>query len=124
VSRVICVDFDGTIVMHEFPRIGPPVPYALEVMQKLIDHGDKLILFTMRADVYLGEAVVYLKQNKITLYGVNENPTQKEWTASPKAYGQIYIDDAALGCPLVHGKHERPYVDWYKVNDMLFGTEL
>jgi len=28
----ICVDFDGTIVEHEFPAIGLPVPGAVEKM--------------------------------------------------------------------------------------------
>ncbi len=30
----ICVDFDGTIVDHRFPEIGPPVPGALDWMKK------------------------------------------------------------------------------------------
>ena len=50
------------------------------------------------------------------------NPTQHTWTKSPKAYGHLYIDDAALGIPLVRGLNgEKPYVDWDKVEEMLFG---
>jgi hypothetical protein len=52
---------------------------------------------------------------------VGENPTQKEWTSSPKCYAHIYIDDAALGCPLVKGENgERDYVDWTAVEKLLF----
>jgi len=114
----ICIDFDGTIVDHRFPDIGPPVPKALEWMYKFQDAGAKLILFTMRSDGSssgdaLARAVHYLEENGISLYGVNHNPSQVHWTSSPKAYGQIYIDDAAFGCPLIHPEgFQRPCVDW------------
>jgi hydroxymethylpyrimidine pyrophosphatase-like HAD family hydrolase len=114
----ICVDFDGTIVDHRFPEIGPPVPEALEWMKKWQAAGGRLILFTMRADGgkqgdVLSQAVNYLTQNGINLYGVNMNPTQVHWTKSPKAYGNVYIDDAAFGCPLIQPEgFERPCVDW------------
>ncbi len=114
----ICVDFDGTIVDHRFPEIGPPVPEALEWMGKIQAAGGRLILFTMRSDGgkhgdVLSQAVNYLSANGIKLYGVNENPTQVYWTKSPKAYGNIYIDDAAFGCPLIQPEgFQRPCVDW------------
>ena len=114
----ICIDFDGTVVDHRFPEIGPPVPFALEWMRKFQEAGTKLILFTMRSDSgksgdSLTSAVCYLEENGIKLFGVNRNPTQVHWTSSPRAYGQLYIDDAAFGCPLIHpdGFH-RPCVDW------------
>ena len=46
--------------------------------------------------------------------GSNINPTQKSWTDSPKVYANLYIDDAALGCPLTidNDFSDRPYVDW------------
>ncbi len=118
-SKYICVDFDGTIVTHDFPEIGKDVPYAIETLKALQDNGQKIILFTMRADEYLDEAVDYLKKRGIELYGINTNPTQKSWTNSPKAYGHIYIDDAAVGCPLQWGNHPRPFVDWVKVIELL-----
>jgi hydroxymethylpyrimidine pyrophosphatase-like HAD family hydrolase len=114
----ICIDFDGTIVDHRFPDIGPPVPNALEWLKKFQEAGAKLILFTMRSDGSrsgdaLARAVHYLEENGISLYGVNHNPSQVHWTSSPKAYGQIYIDDAAFGCPLIHPEgFQRPCVDW------------
>lgn len=119
----ICVDFDGTCTTHEFPQIGQDIG-AVPVLKSLVDRGHKLILYTMRSDrpqdgMYLTDAVQWFKDNDIELYGIQYNPTQGEWTTSNKAYGQIYIDDAALGCPLIHGKHSRPYVDWQKVEEML-----
>ena len=115
----ICVDFDGTCVTHEYPNVGEDIG-AQDVLRLLSASGVKLILFTMRSGEELNHAVQWFKANNIELYGINENPTQKNWTKSPKAYGQIYIDDAALGCPLkfpLNGK--RPYVDWFKVKRLL-----
>ena len=117
----ICVDFDGTIVDHQYPEIGKPVPAAIKWLKRIHQSGGKLILYTMRSDGgtmgdVLSDAVNYLKSEGIELFGVNENPTQKSWTSSPKVYGEIYIDDAAFGCPLIHPKgFARPCVDWKKV---------
>ena len=48
-SMFIAVDFDGTIVMHEYPGLGAPVPGALETILRWIDEGKKIILSTMRS---------------------------------------------------------------------------
>lgn len=114
----ICIDFDGTCVTHEYPYIGSSVG-AEPVLKDLVKAGHKLILFTMRSGTTLDDAVNWFKENEIELYGINENPTQKEWTESPKAYGQLYIDDAALGIPLVSNEPYRPHVDWDKVRALL-----
>jgi predicted mannosyl-3-phosphoglycerate phosphatase (HAD superfamily) len=109
----ICIDFDGTIVDHRYPDIGAPAPEALEWMGEFTKAGAKLILFTMRSGVELLEAANYLASNGVALYGVNRNPDQDNWTTSPKAYGHLYIDDAAFGCPKIrpHG-FARDCVDW------------
>ena len=117
----ICVDFDGTVVDHRYPEIGEPVPGAVKWLRKFLRHGARLILFTMRSDQpggaqLLTDAVRYLGDNGIVLYGVNHNPDQEGWTSSPKAYGEIYIDDSAFGCPLIFPKgFARPCVDWQQV---------
>lgn len=108
----IAIDFDGTIVKHEFPEVGGPIPEAVDWIKKFKKAGVKIILFTMRSGYHLGEAVKYMEDNKIEPDGVNVNPTQGEWTSSPKAYAQLYIDDLSFGCPLVEDDGERPYVDW------------
>ena len=109
----ICIDFDGTIVDHRFPDIGEPVPGAIEWMKEWQQEGARLILFTMRSGKGLDEAVRWLVWHEITLHGINHNPDQDSWSTSPKAYGHLYIDDAAFGCPLstVQG-FARPSVNW------------
>ncbi|MBC7088739.1 MAG: hypothetical protein H5T96_09795 [Tissierellales bacterium] len=128
------MDFDGTCVTHEFPRIGKDIG-AVPVLKEIAKSHD-LILFTMRSDnridgtdlAYhpLSEAVSWFKENDIPLYGININPTQEKWTKSPKAYGQLYIDDAALGCPLKEDLElsHRPFVDWEKVEQILKEAQI
>lgn len=118
----IAIDFDGTIVTHEFPRIGDVNPYAFSWMRKFQAAGARLILWTMRSDGQdcgdaLSRAVEHCRANGVEFFGVNSNPEQAEWTSSPKAYAKIYIDDAAFGCPLRENPKAggRPMVDWQKV---------
>lgn len=116
----IAIDFDGTCVTHDYPRIGKEIG-ATKVLKRLVEAGHKLILNTMRSDKELQDAVNWFKKNGIELYGVNENPTQKRWTNSPKVYAHMYIDDAALGCPLINAPElsNRPFVDWDSINRQL-----
>lgn len=130
----ICIDFDGTCVTHEFPRIGEDIG-AVPVLKELVAAGHKLILFTMRSDRktkkkvegeivvveenFLTDAVNWFAENGIALYGVQKNPKQRFWTSSPKAYGHLYIDDANLGCPLIVPDEGRPYVNWEEIRSLL-----
>lgn len=136
---VIAVDFDGTCVTHAFPKIGEDIG-AVPVLKRLVKAGHKIILYTMRShgkegdslhktksgqlikNDTLQEAIDWFKDKDIPLYGVNENPDQKDWTTSPKIYAQYYIDDAALGIPLIRflgTDAPRPYVDWEIVEKLL-----
>ena len=128
----VCVDFDGTIVDHCYPDMGVPVPGAIDWMRRWHDNGARLILFTMRSDAnqagpVLSDAVDYLRECGVELFGVNHNPDQSGWSGSPKAYGHIYIDDSAFGCPTIQpAGFLRPCVDWSKVgpavNKVLLGA--
>jgi hypothetical protein len=72
------------------------------------------------ADQHLTAALRWFAENNIKLWGTQANPTQKHWSKSPKAYAHIYIDDAALGCPLTYEADvERPFVDWAEVRSLL-----
>ena len=109
---IIGLDFDGTVVTHDFPEIGKDIG-AISWLLKIKRAGGQFILNTMRSGESLVAAVKFLEDQGVELYGVNQNPSQASWTASPKVYAHVYIDDAAFGCPLifpVNGK--RPYVDW------------
>ena len=109
----IAIDFDGTCVTHEYPEIGRDLG-ATTTLKTLVDNGHKLILLTMRSGKTLEDAKHWFEEKGIILYGVNENPSQKRWTESPKVYANLYIDDANLGTPLIKNSiaSDRPYVDW------------
>lgn len=112
----IAVDFDGTCVDHCYPEVGKDVPNAVVVLKRILQQNVKLILFTMRSDKELADAVQWFQDRDIELWGINENPEQKEWTQSPKAYANIYIDDAALGAPLtILPGYRRYFVNWIEV---------
>jgi hypothetical protein len=135
-KKIIAIDFDGTVVTHEFPNIGKDIN-AQHTLKRIVANGHRIILFTMRSDVefpvsdddaihssggtYLTNAVNWFKENGIELWGINENPEQKSWTHSPKPYAHLYIDDAALGIPLLDRPDisDRPFVDWVRVARML-----
>lgn len=118
---VVSLDFDGTVVTHDYPRVGKDVG-AVPVLEQIRDNGHKIILFTIRGyDNYLQDAVDWFKVNNIPLYGINANPTQSSWTTSPKCLADLQIDDAALGAPLKYDYNlsKRPFIDWNIVEQML-----
>lgn len=111
---IIGLDFDDTVMTNNYPYLGEPIPGALKWIRKWQDEGAKIVLCTMRSGKSLERAAQYLESNGVELYGLNETPTQKKWTESPKPYAHIYIDDRSFGTPLVpfdgHG-----VVDWENV---------
>lgn len=139
---IINIDADGTCFTHDFPKIGKSIG-AEKVLKKLTDNGHQLILFTMRSDrkeakpvidptiqnvtgKFLTEAVEWFKNHDIPLYGIQTNPTQLNWTTSPKSYAELMIDDSALGCPLKLDLEvsERPFVDWQEVEKLLIEQKI
>lgn len=117
-SMTFCIDFDGTCVSHAYPGMGHDIG-AVPVLRKIVDHGHKIVLFTMRDKNELRDAVNWFHRKNIPLYGVNVNPDQQGWTTSPKAWGKIYIDDCGFGIPLVDDGVSRPYVDWKAIDEEL-----
>lgn len=117
----IAIDFDGTCVEHKFPAVGRNVPGAVETLKELVMAGHQLILYTMRSDTYLADAVNWFKQNEIPLYGIQYDPEQITWTSSNKCNASLVIDDRNLGIPLRQPATvgDRPYVDWTEVTRML-----
>lgn len=118
---IIAVDFDGTCVFNDFPKIGESVPECLDVLHELIKNKNKLILYTVRDGKHLTAAVEWFANHNIKLYGINHNPQQDSWSKSRKLYFDFLIDDRALGCPLKIQKtlSKKPFVDWKRVRELL-----
>lgn len=96
----IAVDFDGTIVTHEYPRIGKEIPFAIETLLKIQrDYHACLILWTVREGKELDEAVEYCKNRGLEFYAINNNyPEEKNTDKQPrKLKADVFIDDRNLG---------------------------
>lgn len=122
----IAVDFDGTVVTHEFPRVGVNIG-AAPVLRYLASHGHKIILNTMRSSTdramrckfnHLNEAVDWFNRNGVPLFGVNYNK-DATFSNSPKVHADLFIDDRGLGIPLKRDHNNVEYVDWEGVVSIL-----
>lgn len=100
---VIAVDFDGTIVEHEYPAIGRERPGAVRVLRRLQDEIPdlRLILWTVREGDLLDQALRWCEQRDLHFYAVNSNYTDETAATGVgggrKVTADIYIDDRSLG---------------------------
>ncbi len=95
----IAVDFDGTIVEHDYPKIGKEKLFAFQTLKELEKLGVRLILWTFRTGKELEDAVDYCRLNGIEFYAVNKNYPEEVFdeTVSRKIDADIYIDDKNIG---------------------------
>jgi len=95
----IAVDFDGTIVEHEYPGIGKEKLFAFQTLKELEKLGARLILWTFRSGQELDDAVEYCRNNGIEFYAVNKNYPEEVYddTISRKIDADIFIDDKNVG---------------------------
>lgn len=98
---IIAVDFDGTIVEHEYPKIGKEKIFATETLRQLINDGHRLILWTVREGKLLDEAVEWCRQRGVDFYAVNkdfpEENISKNEQFSRKIKADVWIDDLNVG---------------------------
>ena len=98
---IIAVDFDGTIVEHEYPKIGKEKIFATETLRQLIKDGHRLILWTVREGELLDEAVEWCRQRGVEFYAVNkdfpEENISKNEQFSRKIKADVWIDDLNVG---------------------------
>ena len=98
---IIAVDFDGTIVEHEYPNIGKEKIFATETLRQLINDGHRLILWTVREGKLLDEAVEWCRQRGVEFYAVNkdfpEENISKNEQFSRKIKADVWIDDLNIG---------------------------
>jgi len=140
-SLVIAVDYDQTCRAGNFPHVYEDIG-AARVLKKLVAVGHKIILYTLRCDrldkvpndlgiepingLYLTEAINWFADNGIPLYGVNAHPLQKQLTDSPKCWADIFIDDRAIGTPLLKNVRisNEHYVNWYEMEELLTERDI
>ena len=128
----IYLDFDGTVVEHDYPEIGKLNPNALEVIKKLQDAGHTIILNTMRVefnDGTLEEAIDFINLNRevtgINISRYTENKIHPRNWNSDEIETEIYIDDIAANIPLIKASMVNGYmVDWIKIESQLMAKGL
>lgn len=99
-TKIIAVDFDGTIVEDQFPNIGKPMMFAFDTLKRLQKDGHRLILWTYRYGSKLEEAVEFCKKNGVEFYAVNANYPEEEFDAneqSRKIHADLFVDDRNVG---------------------------
>lgn len=109
--NTIAVDFDGTLNMkHNFPELGEPRMWLIEMLISYRASGGKLILWTCREDVkpgeyanfsegtYLTDAVEWCRSYGLEFDAVNMNIAEIKYPGirtSRKIMADLYIDDKA-----------------------------
>ena len=96
----IAVDFDGTIVEHEYPHIGAEIPFAIDTLKRLQQEKHKLILWSVREGKLLDEAIEFCHQRGLDFYAVNKDfpeETNENKLFSRKLKADMFIDDRNLG---------------------------
>ncbi len=97
---IIAVDFDGTIVTHEYPRIGKERPFAIQTLRRIQEEGEhQIILWTVREGELLKEAVDFCHDRGLDFYAINSNYPEEapEHNAPRKLVADLWIDDRNLG---------------------------
>lgn len=97
---LIAVDFDGTIVQHEYPKIGKEIPFAIDTLKRLqSEFHHQLVLWTMRDGQELEEAVEFCRTRGLEFYAINASYPEEvfEPGMSRKVNADLFIDDRSLG---------------------------
>ena len=94
---VYAVDFDGTLCGNSWPLIGDPNLPLIQFLQEEQEKGNKVILWTMREEGYLEEALDWLMDEQgFVPDEVNDNLRELKdaFRGNPrKIYADVYIDD-------------------------------
>ena len=101
-KKTIAVDFDGTIVTMDFPKIGTLKPYAKETIEVLKNEGHKIIIWTCRYGNKEDEVRTFLKENRIPYDTINDHTPgdisnlKHLVPETRKVFADIYIDDRSI----------------------------
>ena len=98
--KTVVVDFDGTIAEDQFPSIGKPMPGVKKALQRLVDAGYEIVVFTCRTTCDKGHTRAEAeeqKQNITEWLDENDIPyTKIEDGFDGKPRALFYIDNKNL----------------------------
>ena len=99
-TKIIAIDFDGTLCEACFPNIGAPYIDIIDAAKKEQSNGAKLILWTVRNNEYLQDAINWCQNFGLYFDAVNDNieEIKNKGFTSPKILATEYWDDRAIVC--------------------------
>ena len=95
-SKIIAVDFDGTLCENKWPEIGEANEDMIYYLRKRQAEGDKLILWTCRVGDMLRKAINWCYNYGLIFNAVNENLPEiidSFGSDTRKIFANEYIDD-------------------------------
>ncbi len=127
----VYLDFDGTVVEHNYPALGEENPQAFRIIRALQDQGHSVILNTYRSDINDGsleEALEFLNNPQKGIIPILQHTSKKihpgpfDMVESLR-FERLFIDDIAEGIPLIPNiKLVSGFmVDWPEVEKALKG---
>lgn len=119
-TKVYAIDFDGTIIDEGlFPNFGQPKPNCVNVIKRIIENRDKVIIWTCRGGEKQEKGIVdLLNSHGIYDFVINKHSQimldRFSGADSPKVFADIYIDDRNL-----YSKE----INWFEIETILFGVK-
>lgn len=95
-SKIIAVDFDGTLCENKWPEIGEANKEMITYLKGRQVNGDRLILWTCRVGDMLKNAVDWSAEQGLIFDAINENlpdVVASFGTDTRKIFANEYIDD-------------------------------
>ena len=122
----IYLDFDGTIVEHDYPKIGEYNLGCFEIIKKLQNAGHVILLNTFRVEFNnntFEQALAYMNSPLINLIKPIPDftpykiyPPEWDWKRMLET-NEMFIDDASVNIPLRPTiKNSGFMVDWYELD--------
>jgi len=96
--KIIAVDFDGTLVENEFPKIGKIIESTWDKIIAEQKSGTRIILWTCRTENMLQEAIDFCREKGLIFDEVNRNIKEVRdlfGGDTRKVFANIYLDDRA-----------------------------
>lgn len=117
--KYVAIDFDNTITKEDcYPELGTPKPYAIATINKMIDQGYEIAIWTSRGS----EENNPLIMKQLSEWGLNTDKViiNEHFpyflgaydSRSPKIYADVYIDDKAYGIT---------EIDWKEISNSFLG---
>ena len=98
-SKIIAVDFDGTLCKNNWPDIGEENANLIRILRFVRKNGVKLILWTCRTGAQLDAAIEWCKERRLEFDAINANLTEVIEAFggdTRKIVADYYIDDKVI----------------------------